>query len=198
MSPLLLLLVITGALLLPSRALPLSGRAPRRGHRVRGRRRPDSGAARRDGAELAELFAAGLESGLTPLAATSWCADGEVVPDAEQWWAARVPPVARALAVSSRLGSPAAAAVRSAAEAERARADVERELRSGLAGVRATAWLLTALPVGGVAAALAITGGNSVASPMTWAATGTGLVLTAAGWAWLRRLVSTARRRALR
>lgn len=176
----------------PPPALPRRTR-PRSGIRLSLRRvrRPAV-----DAAALAELFAAALESGLTVEAGTRWCADGAEVADPQQWWTQRAPAVARALAVSARLGSPAAMVVRAAADAERERTDAERELRSGLAGVQATAWLLTGLPVIGIVVAALVTGGGSLREPVALLGVIVGLGLTAGGWAWLRTLVGRTRRAA--
>lgn len=61
--------------------------------------------------------------------------------------------VARSVALSERLGAPLAAAIGAAAKAVRARQQHDQRLRTATAGARATATLLTALPLGGLGVA---------------------------------------------
>lgn len=186
------LLVLLAVLLLPGRAVPLPARTAQQTRARHRERTPDPAA-------LAETFAAGLRSGLSPADATAWCAgdpSAVVDPDAvPAWWADRVPAVARALAVAQESGAPAADAVAAAAEAVREGTQVERDIGAGLAGVRATAWLLTALPAAGAVGVLATSGGQLGAA--AWGAMALGAAATGAGWWLLRRLVDRARRQAL-
>ena len=105
--------------------------------------------------------------------------------------------VAAAWSVAEYAGAALAPALRGAAEALRDRADAERDVDTALAGPRATARLMSWLPVVGVAMAYAIgvdVVGTLIRSPFGWAAAVLGGGLLLAGRAWTRRLVASASR----
>lgn len=64
--------------------------------------------------------------------------------------------VARSVALSERLGAPLATALTTAALSVRSRQEHDQRLRTATAGARATATLLTALPLGGLGVAVVL------------------------------------------
>ncbi|GEM_PF-515792 len=91
-------------------------------------------------------------------------------------------------------GAPLTEAVDAAAQALRASAAAHRRAVSARAGPRASMWLLTVLPLGGPLAALAI-GADPMATfgqPVALASMAMGLLLTALGWWWSRRMLTRA------
>lgn len=91
-------------------------------------------------------------------------------------------------------GAPLMEAVDAAAQALRTVAAAQRRAVAARAGPRASMRLLTLLPLGGPLAALAI-GADPMATfgqPVALASMLTGLLLTAVGWWWSRRLITRA------
>ncbi|MFE4948689.1 type II secretion system F family protein [Leifsonia sp. NPDC056665] len=110
---------------------------------------------------------------------------------------AGVAAVAAAWAVAEHAGASLAPALRGAAEALRDRAGAERDIATALAGPRATARLMSWLPVVGVVMAYAIgvdVIGTLVTGPLGWIAAGSGCGLLIAGRSWTRTLVRSASR----
>ncbi|MEY9853580.1 tight adherence protein B [Leifsonia sp. EB41] len=110
---------------------------------------------------------------------------------------AGVAAVAAAWAIAEHAGASLAPALRGAAEALRDRAGGERDIATALAGPRATARLMSWLPVVGVAMAYAIgvdVIGTLVTGPLGWIAAGSGCGLLIAGRSWTRNLVRSASR----
>lgn len=110
---------------------------------------------------------------------------------------AGVAAVAAAWAVAEHAGASLAPALRGAAEALRDRAGAERDIATALAGPRATARLMSWLPVVGVVMAYAIgvdVIGTLVTGPLGWIAAGSGCGLLIAGRFWTRTLVRSASR----
>lgn len=95
-------------------------------------------------------------------------------------------------------GAPASAVTTAAAEAVRERRASRERAAVAVAGPRTSMWLLTGLPVlGPVGAAAAGLGPDRLyATPGSGAAASAGLVLTALGWIWARRLLARAARAA--
>ncbi|KQR52872.1 hypothetical protein ASF88_10915 [Leifsonia sp. Leaf336] len=105
--------------------------------------------------------------------------------------------VAAAWAVAEHAGAALAPALRGAATALRDRAETARDVRTSLAGPRATARLMAWLPLVGVAMAYVIgvdVVGALADGPLGWGAAGAGVSLMAAGRAWTARLVRAASR----
>lgn len=105
--------------------------------------------------------------------------------------------VAAAWIVAEHSGAPLSPALRGAATALRDRAETARDVRTALAGPRATARLMAWLPLVGVAMAYLIgvdVVGALVAGPLGWGVAVAGATLTAAGRAWTARLVRDASR----
>lgn len=105
--------------------------------------------------------------------------------------------VAAAWAVAEHAGAALAPALRGAATALRDRAETARDVRTSLAGPRATARLMAWLPLVGVVMAYAIgvdVVGALAGGPLGWGAAGGGVSLMAAGRAWTARLVREASR----
>ncbi|MEN2739493.1 type II secretion system F family protein [Microbacterium sp. X-17] len=110
---------------------------------------------------------------------------------------AGVAAVAAAWAVAEHAGASLAPALRGAAEVLRDRAGAERHIATALAGPRATARLMSWLPIVGVVMAYAIgvdVIGTLVSGPLGWMAAGSGCVLLIAGRSWTRTLVRSASR----
>ncbi|MFE4469854.1 type II secretion system F family protein [Leifsonia sp. NPDC056824] len=110
---------------------------------------------------------------------------------------AGVAAVAAAWAVADHAGASLAPALRGAAEALRDRAGAERDIATALAGPRATARLMSWLPLVGVVMAYAIgvdVIGTLVTGPLGWMAAGSGCGLLIAGRSWTRTLVRSAAR----
>lgn len=165
---------------------------------------------------LLDALAAALRAGLPPAAAVSLAAEGQsdglravVVrpvldaaragrPTAAAWERAararggvELAAVARAVALSEHLGAPLADAVAGAAQAVRARREMYRRLQTATAGARATAALLTALPLGGlgVAATMGVGPTELYGSPAALASLLLGLLLLALGRLIVHRLI---------
>lgn len=105
--------------------------------------------------------------------------------------------VAAAWTVAEHSGAPLSPALRGAATALRDRAETARDVRTALAGPRATARLMAWLPLVGVAMAYLIgvdVVGALLAGPLGWGVAAAGATLTAAGRAWTARLVREASR----
>lgn len=165
---------------------------------------------------LLDALAAALRAGLPPAAAVSLAAEGHsdglraaVVrpvldaaragrPTAAAWERAaragggvELAAVARAVGLSEQLGAPLADAVAGAAEAVRARREMHRRLQTATAGARATAALLTALPLGGlgVAATMGVGPTELYGSPPALASLLLGLLLLGLGRLIVHRLI---------
>ena len=96
----------------------------------------------------------------------------------------------QAWALGLDCGAPLTEAVEASAGALRSASAAQRRAASARAGPRASMWLLTVLPLVGPIAALAI-GADPVATfgqPIAVGSVVVGLVLTALGWWWSRRL----------
>ncbi|WP_295122698.1 type II secretion system F family protein [uncultured Leifsonia sp.] len=105
--------------------------------------------------------------------------------------------IAAVWSVAEHAGAPLSPALRGAAASLRDRAETVRDVRTSLAGPRATARLMAWLPAVGVGMAYAIgvdVVGALVGSPLGWGAGVAGLSLMAAGRAWTARLVGEASR----
>ena len=105
--------------------------------------------------------------------------------------------VAAAWNVAEHSGAPLSPALRGAATALRDRAETARDVRTALAGPRATARLMAWLPLVGVAMAYLIgvdVVGALVAGPLGWGVAVLGAALAAAGRVWTARLVRDASR----
>ncbi|GGL42187.1 hypothetical protein [Phycicoccus endophyticus] len=104
--------------------------------------------------------------------------------------------VGRAWRLSQLTGSEASRTTAAAAAALRASAAAQERTDSALSGPRASMRLLTALPFGGpvVGALLGLSPVQLYGSAAARAAACCGLVLTALGWAWARRMVGGAAR----
>ncbi|MEY9951268.1 pilus assembly protein TadB [Leifsonia sp. EB34] len=105
--------------------------------------------------------------------------------------------LAAAWGVAEHAGASLAPALRGAAGALRDRAGAERDIATALAGPRATARLMSWLPVVGVVMAYAIgvdVVGTLVTGPLGWMAAVSGCGLLAAGRLWTRGLVRSASR----
>ncbi|WP_434316638.1 type II secretion system F family protein [Leifsonia sp. P73] len=105
--------------------------------------------------------------------------------------------VAAAWAVAEHAGASLAPVLRGAAEALRDRAGAERDIATALAGPRATARLMSWLPLVGVGMAYAIgvdVLGTLIAGPLGWMSAGSGCGLLIAGRSWTRTLVRSAAR----
>lgn len=105
--------------------------------------------------------------------------------------------VAAAWSIAEHAGAALSPALRGAAAALRDRAETVRDVRTSLAGPRATARLMAWLPAVGVGMAYVIgvdVVGALVGGPLGWAAGVAGLSLMAAGRAWTARLVGEASR----
>lgn len=101
--------------------------------------------------------------------------------------------VARAWAVAAASGAPVAAAVRSSAQAARERRRLERAVETATAGARATATVLTVLPVAGVGLAtlLGVPPQHLYGHPLAVASAALGVVLLAVGALVVRRMVAS-------
>ena len=99
--------------------------------------------------------------------------------------------LARAWALSERLGTPLAEAVRTVATLARADIAAAQAVASAMAEARATVMVLVALPVLGplLALAVGVAPGDLYGSPAALGSTAVGMALLGAGWAWLRRLL---------
>lgn len=99
--------------------------------------------------------------------------------------------VARAWRVASLSGAPLADALRVSAHTARERQRLERAVDTATAGARATATVLTLLPLAGVglAAVLGVPPTMLYGSPAAWASVGAGAMLLLAGQVLVRRLV---------
>ncbi|MBN9631221.1 MAG: hypothetical protein J0I18_11490 [Actinobacteria bacterium] len=105
--------------------------------------------------------------------------------------------VAAVWTVAEHSGAPLSPALRGAATALRDRAETARDVRTAIAGPRATARLMAWLPLVGVAMAYLIgvdVVGALVAGPLGWGVAVAGATLTATGRAWTARLVREASR----
>lgn len=114
-------------------------------------------------------------------------------------WSAEVAFVARAWSLSESLGSPLAECASVAARAVRQRSARRQRLAVALAGPRATATVLTSLPLAGplVGLLLGLSPGQLYATPPAVVSTVSGLALLLLGRWWCARLVgSIGRRRA--
>jgi tight adherence protein B len=103
--------------------------------------------------------------------------------------------VAAVLRVAERTGAPSAGTLRALAGALRRTAASDRAVRVALAGPRASARVVLALPVLGLA--LGSTWGAGavqvlVSSPVGWACTGIAVLLVSTARAWSARLISAA------
>lgn len=99
--------------------------------------------------------------------------------------------VARAWRVASLTGAPLSDALRVSAETARERLRLERSVDAATAGARATATVLTLLPLAGLvlAAVLGVGPATLYGSPVAWASLGTGAVLLLVGQVLVRTLV---------
>ncbi|MCI0158100.1 hypothetical protein KNO15_15475 [Leifsonia shinshuensis] len=105
--------------------------------------------------------------------------------------------MAAAWNVAEHAGAPLSPALRGAATALRDRAETARDVRTALAGPRATARLMAWLPLVGVAMAYLIgvdVVGALVGGPLGWGVAAAGGSLTVAGRLWTARLVRDASR----
>lgn len=105
--------------------------------------------------------------------------------------------VAAAWIVADHAGAALAPALRGAAAALRDRAETARDVRTSLAGPRATARLMAWLPLVGVVMAYVIgvdVVGVLLGAPLGWGVAGAGVFLMGAGRAWTGRLVREASR----
>ncbi|WP_050347689.1 hypothetical protein [Arsenicicoccus sp. oral taxon 190] len=104
--------------------------------------------------------------------------------------------VGQALEVSSRTGSPAREAVRTAVSASRDRLAQDGAVDGAAAGARATGRLLTALPLAGPLAVvgLGLDPAQTYAAPLAALSCAAGVGATAVGHVWVRRQVQRARR----
>lgn len=184
-----------------------------------GRRRRRRAAARR--MRVLDALAAGLRAGLpVPRAVALAVGDSDSEDDDRAWtgilraaeegatlgasWekAARsnrsstLAAVARSWRVADRTGAPLADALTLAADSARERLRIERALQAATAGPRATAVLLTLLPLAGVAiAALLGTGPLELyAHPFSVISLALGLVLLLMGHVVVDRMIDTVRR----
>ncbi|MDO5740670.1 MAG: type II secretion system F family protein [Ornithinimicrobium sp.] len=100
--------------------------------------------------------------------------------------------VSRAWAVASATGAPLAAAARSSAQAARERHRLQRAIQIATAGARATALVLSLLPIAGVGLAAIVGIGPAAlyASPVALASAGVGLGLLVVGHLLVGRLVA--------
>lgn len=107
-------------------------------------------------------------------------------------WSSQVAFVARAWSLSESLGSPLAECVTVAARTVRQHSARQRRLDIALAGPRATATVLTALPLAGpvVGLLLGLSPGQLYGSPVAIIATAAGLALLLVGRWWCARLVA--------
>ncbi|WP_151525755.1 type II secretion system F family protein [Serinicoccus kebangsaanensis] len=101
--------------------------------------------------------------------------------------------VARAWQVASRTGAPLAAALRVSAHAARERQRLERAVDTASAGARATATVLTWLPLAGIglSAVVGIGPASLYATPVAWACLAAGATLLLVGQVMVRRLMVT-------
>ncbi|GAA3337136.1 type II secretion system F family protein [Curtobacterium pusillum] len=157
-----------------------------RGLPVRDRRSPDGGAtAARTLDRVATLVAAGVPP------PRAWDLVGGFPQGTDPAWQ----DVAAVLRVAERTGAPSAVALRALAGALRRSAASDRAVRVALAGPRASARVVLALPVLGLA--LGSTWGSGavqvlVASPVGWVCCTLAAVLVGLGRAWTARLVRAA------
>lgn len=104
--------------------------------------------------------------------------------------------LAAAWAVATESGAPLAAALREFAASLRGLAETERQVRTALAGPLATSRIVLVLPVIGVLFG-AVLGFDTLrvlfATVPGWACLAVGAGLLLAAWAWMRRLVRSAR-----
>jgi tight adherence protein B len=164
-----------------------------------------------DAADLADLVALGLEAGLSTSAALDLASRSRVHardPQPEECGPGDVlglptePPIdvppmlAAALSLSADVGAPVVPSARSAATVLRERARAAERATASAAGPRASMYLLTALPLVGPLALLAL--GLSLTdvfgSPLTLALVTVGVVLTVAGWIVAREIIRRAER----
>ena len=179
-----------------------SGKLPSRLSRLR--RSPSMTAA--DIADAAELLTMGLRSGAPPVRAVEVvlpdCPDavtpllrslaedlrrGESVEPTLSDWTQRHPelaPVSAAWALSERVGVALAPALDQAARSSREIVQARRRVEAAGAGARATMWLLTALPMVGLGAAvlLGVTPAVLVGEPAALVSIAVGVLLTGVGW----------------
>lgn len=99
--------------------------------------------------------------------------------------------VARAWRVASLTGAPLAEALRMSSRTARERLRLERAVETATAGARATATVLTLLPLAGVvlAGVLGVPPTELYGHPVAWASLGVGALLLLAGQGVVRRLV---------
>ncbi|MCH8613952.1 hypothetical protein [Arsenicicoccus dermatophilus] len=177
------------------------------------RRAPDPGVRDRELLAVAEALASALGAGLDLTAAheVAVAAAPTAVRDLFVRAGARGPAdawaevghdsevaraVARALAVSGAIGSPAREAVRRAVAAGRDRRSQAGSVDAAVAGARATARLLAALPLAGplVVLALGLDPVATYAHPLTLLSCALGAGLCGVGQLWVARQVDVARR----
>ncbi|MDY6055297.1 secretion system protein F [Micrococcus sp.] len=158
-------------------------------------RHRDPEAATEHVVEALRRWAALLRAGLTPQAAWTQALQGlpEDVADhtAPAWQTVRA-----ALAAAGRAGAAPAEVARRLADALEASVDAARARRSAAAGPRATARLLSWLPLLGLGLAwlLGMGPADLLATPAGWVVLLLGGVFSAAGWAWARLAVRRATR----
>ena len=174
-------------------------------------------------ADLAELAAVGLRAGLDLRSAAEVAARSPGVAQAAPWLLDRLadagprgsstagalpgPPVlrpvaadlallARAWRLSEGVGAAASRTTEGAAAALRARTAAQARARAALAGPRASMRVLTALPLAGPVAGLALglSPTSLYGSAAARASALVGVLLALAGWLWARRLVGRAAR----
>ncbi|MFV0464319.1 MAG: hypothetical protein ACK5MP_14185 [Nostocoides sp.] len=143
-------------------------------------------------ASHAEVLAVALRAGASPQAATKLAT--RLVPEGQPGPQALL---TRAVDLSWALGAPLVPAAEVCADVARDHAAAQRRRRAALSGVRASMWLLTALPIlGPVLLAL---GGVDVLATYTGSAAASaaavvGALLTAAGWWGARAIIRRASR----
>ncbi|WIB76440.1 type II secretion system F family protein [Curtobacterium sp. MCPF17_002] len=171
----------------PRGAAPRGAAAPVRGGRGKAASRaPDDAAA---AARTLDRVATLVGAGVPPPRA--WALVGGFPRNNDPAWQ----DVAAVLAVASRTGAPAAVALRALAGALRRSAASDRAVRVALAGPRASARVVLALPVLGLA--LGSTWGAGavqvlVGTPIGWGCVVVAAVLVALGRTWTARLVRAA------
>ncbi|WP_010148242.1 type II secretion system F family protein [Serinicoccus profundi] len=183
-----------------------------------GRRDPDADLVARE-LEVVDTIAAALEGGLpvgravelalertrpaVPGAGPDWgivaraAQEGEPLAPAWERLARRsgtptVAAVARSWQVAARSGAPLAEALRVSARTARERRRLEDAVQTASAGARATATVLTLLPLAGIglAAMLGVHPAALYATPLAWACLGAGAALLLLGQVLVRRLIA--------
>ncbi len=168
---------------------------------------------------LLDALAAALRTGLPPVAALEVVAEGLDTTHRQRWvqpvlrvardgrgvgpvWhrlarttgTPELAALGRAWGLSEAHGVPLAAAAASAARTSRDRQQHRRKVATATAGARATAGLLTLLPLSApvLAALVGVTPGRLYASPVAVASTGAGLAMLALGRLLVARMVRRA------